>query len=255
VALLVANGVAQGQNVAPKSATASSTHATSPTAAQRTDLVQKLVSKYGNRLAHAHYMEKNCQPVTWPGWEGYPTELCRYSVTDRASSTTKSADVVMLNASPEKVANWVVTACFDAGTTNPEADCEKLFKNIIGQSGGQFPIAGVVYEDMEGDGWFDAFCFRNGVTCRVEGIDHRTTHPLSAAEIEASLRGKITRVYTYARIASTTPDQYVANGGDKAAGDNNHRTEAWPRIVGELYRKAWNSDDNELIDAWAKANL
>jgi hypothetical protein len=30
---------------------------------------------------------------------------------------------------------------------------------------------------------------------------------------------------------------------------------AWLRVVRKLYQEAWNSDRNELMIAWAKANL
>lgn len=218
-------------------------------------IVQQLVQRHGDRLVRSRYMAQNCEPVAWPGWEGLPTEKCRYTVKDRAIGTTKSVEVVMLNAPPEKVARWVVTAVHDAGSTQPAVDADKLFKHIISQSGGQFPVAGVVYEDMEGDGFMKAYCFRNGVTVRVDGVTHRTTAPLTAAEIDASLRGPIERVYTYARIASTTPDQYRAAGGIVEVGTNKDRKPAWLDVVGDLYRRAWNSDRNELISAWAKANL
>lgn len=218
-------------------------------------IIDQLVSRHGERMIKSRYMAKNCEPVLWPGWEGLPTEKCRYPVTDRASSTTKYAEVVMLNASPEKVARWIVTAVHDAGSTQPAEDADKVFRHIIGQSGGQFPVAGVVYEDMEGDGLMKAYCFRNGVTVRVMGVQHRTTAPLDSAEIEASLRGPVMRVYTYARIASTTPEQYLAAGGMVDVGTNRDRKFAWLDVVADLYRRAWVSDRNELISAWAKANL
>ena len=218
-------------------------------------IAEKLRSTYSGKLTKSRYMEKACQPVTWPGWEGYPTIKCHYSVTDSANSNTKSADVVMLNASAEQIATWAVTAAVDAGSTRPAIDADKVFRQIISQSGGQFPIAGIVYEDMEGDGYFDAFCFRNGVTVRVAGVQHRTTATLTAAQLEASLSGPIERVYTYARIASTTPAQYRDNGGTIDVGTNTDRTRKWPQVVGTLYRAAWNCNRNDLISAWAKDAL
>lgn len=234
---------------------ASATPVAAPTAAQREALVAQLVEKHGDRLMQSQYMRKKCEAVEWPGWEGYPTIKCRYPVVDRPTSTTKYAEVVMLNASPARVAHWVVTACYDAGTKQPEADADRLYRHILGQSGGQFPVAGVVYEDMEGDGFKKVYCFRDGVTVRVKGVQHRTTATLTPAEIEASLTGEIETVFTYARISSTTPQQYKDAGGTRDVGTNRDRTLEWPRAIAEQYQRAWNSDRNELISAWAKANL
>jgi hypothetical protein len=247
--LLAAPHATHAQTTTPQPAAAAQTR--SPDSG----LIADLVSRYGERLIKSRYMEKNCKPVSWPGWEGLPTQKCRYPVTDRATSTTKYAEVVMLNAPPEKVARWVVTAVHDAGSTQPAADADKLFRHILGQSGGQFPIAGVVYEDMEGDGLMKAYAFRNGVTVRVAGLQHRTTHTLTPAEITASLTGPVERVYTYAGIASTTPGQYKAAGGTLDVGTNSERKPAWLDAVADQYRRAWTSDRNELISAWARANL
>ena len=61
----------------------------------------------------------------------------------------------------------------------------------------------------------------------------------------------------YARICSTTREMYYAAGGKADVGRSNdgQRSRAWLAEVGRLYREAWNSDKNFLIDAWAKANL
>ena len=59
------------------------------------------------------------------------------------------------------------------------ADGKKMFQHILGQSGGQFPVAGVVYEDIiPADGVNEIYCFRDGVTVSVEGVPHRGTAPI-----------------------------------------------------------------------------
>ena len=126
----------------------------------------------------------------------------------------------------------------------------KLFKHIISQSGGQFPVAGGVYEDMEGDGFMKAYCFRDGVTVRVDGVEHRTTAPLTEAELDAALHGRVTRVYTYARIASTSPNDYKAAGGTVGVGDNTERKPAWLDVVRGATVRAWRTGQNDLIAAW-----
>ena len=242
-------------NAVGQATTAAQTITTTTAAAPLTtaSAVQALVAEFGPRMVSARYMEKNCRPVTWPGYEGFPTQQCEYTVTDRASGTTKTVDVVMLNPSPEMVATWIVNACVETSGALVLDDARALYRHVISQSGGQFPVAGVVYEDMEGDGYMKAYCFRDGVTVRVEGVEHRTTAPLTAAEREASLRGPVTRVYTYARIASTSPNDYKAAGGTVDVGTNQDRKPAWLQVVRAAWLRAWLTGHNDLFTAWAKA--
>ncbi len=214
--------------------------------------VETLTAEFGPRLLASRYMEKNTKPVEWPGYEGLPTLLCEYSVTDKKTSITKSAPVVLLNPPPEMLAGWIVDACIQASGTFVLDDARKFFNHVISQSGGQFPVAGVVYEDMEGDGLMKAYCFRDGVTVRVDGMVHRTTAPLTIAEREASLRGPVNRVYTYARIASTSPNDYKAAGGTVDVGDNQERKLAWLEVVRDAYTKAWKTGRNDLFVQWLK---
>jgi hypothetical protein len=215
--------------------------------------IQTLVQEFGPHMLASRYMEKNCKPIQWPGYEGLPTLQCEYTVTDKATSTSKTAPIVLLDAPPEMVATWIVNACTEVSGTLVLDNARRLFKHIISQSGAQFPIAGVVYEDMEGDGYMKAYCFRDGVTVRVEGVEHRTTAPLNNAEREASLHGNVTRVYTYARIASTSPADYTAAGGTIDVGNNQDRKPAWLDVVRQAYIKAWKTGRNELIVDWAKS--
>jgi len=213
-----------------------------------------LTAEFGPKLLASRYMEKNCTPVAWPGYEGLPTQLCRYTVTDKATSRTKAAAVVLLDPPPEMVSKWVVSACKETSGVVDLERCRKLIKHVISQSGGQFPVAGVVYEVMEGDGYMKAYCFRDGVTVRVEGVEHRTTATLTEAELDAALHAPVTRVYTYARIASTSPNDYRAAGGMVDVGDNTDRKPAWLIVVREATVRAWRTGQNDLMAAWLKGH-
>jgi len=59
----------------------------------------------------------------------------------------------------------------------------------------------------------------------------------------------------YARIASTTREDYKAFGGTEEVGSKDDRQQKWLEVVRELYKKAWNSDRNELIIMWAKEHF
>ena len=63
---------------------------------------------------------------------------------------------------------------------------------------------------------------------------------------------------TYARICSTTREQYKAAGGkvDVGTSDSSEtRKKAWLGVVRDLYKQAWESDSNQLMNAWAAASL
>jgi hypothetical protein len=93
------------------------------------------------------------------------------------------------------------------------------------------------------------FAFRNGVTVRVNGVNHLGTAQPSADEIEKSLNGEVTSTFKFARIQSTTRQQYLANGGTRTVTGN-----AWNEVNRDLYKAAWGHNRNEMMVAWAQAN-
>jgi len=209
------------------------------------------VQKYFEGKISSRYMEQNCQPTTYDGWEGFPIQLCSYAVKDKKDGTRKSAQVILLDASPEKLARWVVTTCLKVkGTTKP--DCtDRVSKRIISQSGAQFPVAGIVFEDiLPVDGVNEIYCFRNGVTVSVPGVPHRSTRQPTPQEQAKSLHDSIASTFRYARIVGTTREEYIANGGKEDVQGNK-----WIAVVKKLYQDAFNSVVNELMIAWAKKNL
>jgi hypothetical protein len=192
--------------------------------------------------------------VAVAGWEGFPTRRYTYSVKDKDGSS-KSADVILLNPSPEKVARWIVSAIVEAKGTYDPAAGKKMFAHVIAQSGGQFPVSGIVYEDiLPPDGKNEIYCFRDGVTVAVEGVPHRGADPLTPEQLAASIDGRVTRVFTYARIASTSPQMWIAAGGSPEVLKDGKPTEQWMHEIRKAYQAAWNSDRNALFVAWVKAN-
>jgi sugar lactone lactonase YvrE len=214
-----------------------------------------LAKQFADRLKRSRYMEQG-QPrdVTLPTWKGFPTKRYTYTIKDK-DGATKSADVIMLNPTADQIARWIVDALTEVkGTYTPKAGA-KIFTHILAQSGGQFPVTGIVYEDiLPADGKYETFCFRDGVTAQIEGVPHRGTEPLTPAQIENSITGKITRIYTYARIQSTSPQQWIAAGHSPEILDTNNKpTQKWLDEVRTAYQKAWTSPRNDLLVAWLKA--
>ncbi|MGE5316026.1 MAG: hypothetical protein ACM3Q4_15140 [Acidobacteriota bacterium] len=225
---------------------------------ERLDLPEPAVArmrmKYEALIRTSRYMEKNAVPAGYPGWEGFPLIKCRYDVKD-ADGTVKQACVIMLNPSAEQLARWTVACCLLVHGSADSLQTDRILTHIRQQSGAQFPISGIVYEDMEGDGKFKIYCFRDGVTAKIKGIQHAGILPLDEAAIDTSLYGTMDSTWTgqFARIQSTNREQYAAIGGPVDVGDKDRRKPVWLEVVRDLYQVAWKSDVNILLIAWAYA--
>jgi hypothetical protein len=161
----------------------------------------------------------------------------------------------MLNPDATQLARWVFTACRRIGRDAPPCR-DRLLDQVIGQSGGQFPVAGVVLEDLNEDGAFENYSFREGLTVKLAGVPNGGTAQLTPAQMTLALSPDtvITSARRLARIQGTSPDEYRANGGSEDVGTTQAPSLLWPQVVGRLYRKAWGADEYELMTAWARAN-
>ena len=65
-----------------------------------------------------------------------------------------------------------------------------------------------------------------------------------------ALAADVTWVGAYARLQSTTREEYR-----KAGGKEDVERTAWLDVTRRLYQQAWGSDRNELMVAWAKDHL
>lgn len=232
----------------------SSTPSTLPADQQKA--VSELANEFADRLGRSRYMEsKQVRDVTVPGWEGFPTKRYTYSIKDK-DGTEKSADVILLDPTADQISRWIVSALVEVKGSYDRDAGRKLFKHILGQSGGQFPVAGVVYEDIiPEDGKNEIYCFRDGVTVEIESVPHRGTAPMTPEQTTASIDGKVKRIFTYGRIASTSPKMWIDAGGPKEIlGADSKPTQRWLDEVRKAYQSAWKSDRNALIVAWVKAN-
>jgi hypothetical protein len=177
--------------------------------------------------------------LDFPRWAGFPVTLCDYSDIGVTVRT------YMLNADRAKQARWTVTACRDAGATNMHACIDYMVGVVrVASSGGIFPVAGYVPEPQDGG---RCYVFRDGVTVWT------TLHPRwqspenhSCGDIDEN-EAPLAAVWKYARIASTTREEYTDAGGTMPV-DGPH----WVDVVRALYQKAWTSDRNELMSATTK---
>lgn len=196
-----------------------------------------------------------------PGWEGYPVKLYEYKTGyDSTARARKTGRVYLLNPTPEKLARWIMTAVWEVKGNLDFASTEKMRKQILYQSGAQFPVSGVVYEAMYKPGDYYPYLFKDGVSVWLNDSTYfaKDRHPNDEL-LNFYLHMKHTdlkpRVGSYARICSTTPQQYTAAGGREPVGTNKQATQHWLYVVRTLYKQAWDSDRNELMVIWAKANL
>lgn len=197
-----------------------------------------------------------------PGWEGYPVHLYSYHVTDDVTGDRKNAKVYMLNPDAKKLAMWVATAAWKVKRSLDTKYTDKICEQILYQSGGQFPVLGMVYEDMDGDGQY-AYLFKDGVTVYPADESKKIGYLVPDDEMinyYITITNAQLKDYTgrYARICSTTREQYTAMGGTEDVGTSDSqetRNLHWLDVVRDLYQKAWDSNYNELIIAWAAENL
>jgi len=213
------------------------------------------ITAYFQKMLPARYMEKNCTNTTYAGYPTtLPLKLCNYQVRDTHFGVNRHALVVLLDAAPPMLATWVVHAVTKVkGKVTPSAN-DALAKQVIEASGAQFPVAGVVFEDMDGSGQ-RVFPFRHGVTVHIEDLPYYDTIQPTDAQLHRYLTGSVSQVMKYARIQSTTREQYVANGGNPQVLKD---ISLWPGIIRDAYVRAWEHDGNdgyEMMVAWAKANL
>lgn len=226
------------------------------------DSLPGLVQRCKDLLDQAYMAQTLLQTTdTLPGWEGFPVKLYQYQTTsDLYTHQPKTGKVYLLDPVPEKLAMWILTTCWEVKRSVDYHYVNTLFLWIRGQSGAQFPVKGVVYEDQYTKDFQEPYIFKDGVTVYVaDSTQFPKDKTCTPEQLDFYLR--ITNADLkpqsgkYGRICSTTREDYIANGGTEDVGNVNDRKLKWLEVVRELYKKAWNSDRNELMIAWAKSHL
>lgn len=226
------------------------------------DSLPQLVQKCKDLLDHA-YMAQTllAETDTIPGWEGFPVKLYAYKTSnDLYTGAPKLGKVYLLNPTPEKLAMWIATTSWEVKNSVESKYINKIFQTVRGQSGAQFPVKGVVYEDQYTRNFQEPYVFKDGVTVYVADStwfpkDKHCTDEQLAYYLKIENKDLKPQTGRYGRIISTTREMYVQAGGKVDVGDGNNRKIEWLAVVRDLYKKAWHSDKNELMIAWAKSNL
>lgn len=177
---------------------------------------------------------------------------------DLYTGSPKAGKVWPLDPFPEKLAMWVANAWKVAKQSVNHT--YKLLKWIDGESSAQFPVKGVVYEDQYTRDFQEPYVFKDGVTVYIKDStmwpkDKTCTPEQLDFYLRVTNEDLKPQTGQYARISSTTREDYKASGGTEDAGNKDDRKQKWLEVVRELYKKAWHSDHNELIEMWAKRHL
>lgn len=191
------------------------------------DGYKTLVTSCDKIISTGQYMAGTLieETTTYPNYEGYPVRLYEYSTgKDVQTGVQKKGKVYMLNPTAEKLATWIATAVWKAkGDTDTDAMAAVL-KHIQLQSGAQFPVCGIVYEDMDNSGYYP-YLFKDGVTVyaadRSKWATENPAHPgnYSCTDDQLNYDVKVTNndlntyTGTYARICGTLREDYKAYGG------------------------------------------
>lgn len=231
----------QGRGASPENAKPKP-HATRvlPTVLERKE-IEKI-------CAADRYMENgNGTKITLPEWKGFDTR--RYTYTAQGTwANGRAVDVVMLNPTPDKAANWIINGIVDAHGSYDHASAVKLAAHISGQSHFQFPVAGIVVEEGLGK----VFVFRDGVAVKLRGFNRRDSETLAIPEnltwidrehqqyAISAPEADVESVGKQARPSSITMRQFVGHG------------EQWDRaLLRRTYQGAFNSDRMPLVSKFA----
>ncbi len=138
------------------------------------DSFPSLVQKCRDLLDRAYMAQKILTVTdTLPGWEGFPVTLYEYQTgVDLYTHMPKTGRVYLLDPSPEKLATWIATACWEVKQSVEYKYTDSLFRWIKGQSGAQFPVKGVVYEDQYTKDFQEPYIFKDGVTVYIKDSYH-----------------------------------------------------------------------------------
>lgn len=223
-------------------------------------LPERQVAQLTQYFAAPHrrpYMRQDCKEIAAPGYEAVPAGperplRCVYRVKSTSRDAKipgeKEATVDVIFPTPARMARWIVDSCLWAGGTDLEACIEYLqtgYAGILQQSSAQFPIAGIVFEDMS-SGLMKGYAFRDGLTVHVEGWHNSSEASPTPEQTKAALEQHPSSVSEHARVARA--DIGDVKCLDPSAGfDPKHRDDRWRNYVRERFVEALQGDHNMLL--------
>lgn len=253
--------------------------------------VEKVMVWFENDSASRYWISgATCRPERSSAWKGYEAlpdgaiQRCQYTVTscadlrgsnrsvceaNRRVAGPKSATIIVLEPSSERMSRWIASACAIAGGKR-DLCLQKVYDAGVDMGNWQIPIAGLGYEDIEPRFVQVAYAFRDGLTVRADrdcGWDNGWPDgekPPSADQDATCSKPNVrpSAVSFQARPARTTRTDVYALDPTDVAGIPAYpekfpipdpAADVWRTFVREALVKAYTSDDNILVTAKAVA--
>ncbi len=178
------------------------------------------------------------------GWEGFMIKELEYSSGEKLYFVTPSA---------EQLAHWIVSACWKSVRSLDSIYVNKVLAHIKNSGGANFPIRGILYDNYSDSTKYEPTLYKDGVVVFLDDA-------VSVTDFK-DLEDSLLKQYTgkYAKIANVTREMYYNYGGKENVGmvakiEELPQSEKYPlsfiTVVREIYKKAFRSKDNELLDAW-----
>jgi hypothetical protein len=222
------------------------------------ETVAKVKAVVARSLDHGQrYMEGERVTVDsqFPRWEGFPVTHYRYSVYDKVNHIKRTSEVLLLDPTDDQLAVWIASALLEVKHVVNDRDTASIVAELRDDSGGQFPIAGVVYEDMSSDNRDapqEIYCFRDGVTVSIAGLTNGEAAQVTDSMLKKALDPStpIVRSGKYARFVNTQRQDYVA-----------YTHKSYPDAVRfvdlsrTLYQEAWKGNRNAMMVFWVYSHL
>jgi hypothetical protein len=188
--------------------------------------------------------------IVLPNWTGFETKKYTYP-----ASNGQLVSVVLLDASPERCADWVGNAVTDVLGKYDPALAKRLAEYIVSQSGFHFPVAGLV-DEQHGH----VFAFRDGIAVRLKNLPTPVgwLYLKPGFTIDGKLReyaisaprSDITSAGAQARPSSIAVEEF--RDGRKPP-DPEKPSIPWnPDDIRAAYQQAWRSNRNSLITNFFK---
>jgi hypothetical protein len=222
-----------------------------------TDLYTRVVQYVAKNAHSVPYMKQKCAPTSFPNWDGIDIEKCEYTV-GRDKPIAQTAIVILYVPTEEQLTNWYLSACQLAVPAALEKCAQSISEWVDHQSGRQFPVSGIVLENIANtdkpDYRNELYLFRDGVSVNVKGFPNKDTTIMNPTpeQQQLALDGEVEEPpFQKARIQSTTVSQYLAfmkrTGQTPASVDKL----GWLAVSRLSFQNALKSDSNLLLNAWA----
>jgi hypothetical protein len=201
-------------------------------------------------------------------WEEDTLTQYTYAIPDGHDGTL-TATVIMYNADIHRIANWIYFSLLDCNRKASIGNVGKIIKHMKEVSGFQFPVRGIVYEDLYNDkkkrvpdGIQETYFFFDGISVSHKKIKILTYNPSGipqrVKEEKAILQmpeEDIEKAFVYGRICNTQREEYSRFRLFKKQVPVNVEGINFMFTVREEYKKAMHGKRNNLIAAWVLSNI